>query len=94
MVINTCRVLGKRERGKGKEKIFNLFPKPNSELKIQKPSSIDMVISIFDCLNKNPASYRNWVYKVMGIFYLSNLENPSGFQNCQSHLMLLDDYQR
>jgi len=50
---NTCRVLGKRGRGKGKGerergkgKIslfplpFNLFPKPNYELKMHKVSSI------------------------------------------------------
>jgi hypothetical protein len=43
--INTCRVLGKRGRGKRKEKTFNLFSKPNAELKMQKPSSIGIYIA-------------------------------------------------
>jgi len=35
-------VKGKRGRGKGKEKNLYLFPKPNSELKMHKASSIEI----------------------------------------------------
>ncbi|OKH42334.1 hypothetical protein FACHB389_01370 [Nostoc calcicola FACHB-389] len=35
--------LGIRGGGKGKEKTFNLFPKPNAELKMLYPSSIGSI---------------------------------------------------
>jgi transcriptional regulator with XRE-family HTH domain len=38
---DTQYLSGFGEKGKGKEKTFNLFPKPNSELKMQKASSIE-----------------------------------------------------
>ncbi|ODH02248.1 hypothetical protein A4S05_25090 [Nostoc sp. KVJ20] len=46
--------LGIRGGGKGKEKTFNLYPKPNSELKIQNLSSIEGVLSFVQKSNVSP----------------------------------------